>query len=207
MKKIIFTCATLVLLAACNNKDKRDAEMVKARQATIDSVNMANRQQRIMDSISRAAAVTTPEAIVIEEANNPIPVTPPPTKKHTTPRKSETPSNPPPASPGKQPETAKTDTTVPATQPAPAPVDNTTVATTEEKKKKGLNNAAKGAIIGLGTGAAAGAVIGKENRGKGAVIGGVIGAIGGAVGGAVIDKNKAKKEAAKKDTLNKEEKK
>lgn len=43
-------------------------------------------------------------------------------------------------------------------------------------KKKGWSNAAKGAVIGAGTGAVAGAVINKRNRAAGAVVGGVVGA-------------------------------
>lgn len=69
----------------------------------------------------------------------------------------------------------------------------------EEKKKKGMNNTTKGAIIGGGAGAVTGAVTGaviSKDKGKGAVIGGVIGAATGAGVGAVtgkqIDKKKAK---------------
>jgi len=42
-------------------------------------------------------------------------------------------------------------------------------------KKKGMSKAAKGTIIGTVGGAAAGAIISKNNRGLGAVIGGVVG--------------------------------
>lgn len=65
--------------------------------------------------------------------------------------------------------------------------------TAPEKKKKGWSGAAKGAVIGAGTGAVAGAVIDKKH-GEGAVVGGLIGAGVGAATGAVIDsKNKKKK--------------
>ena len=60
------------------------------------------------------------------------------------------------------------------------------VAQTSEKK--GWSKAAKGAVIGGVTGAAAGAVINKKNRAVGAVIGGVIGAGGGYVLGRGMDK-------------------
>jgi len=56
------------------------------------------------------------------------------------------------------------------------------------KKKKGWSNTAKGAAIGAGTGAVAGAIIDHKNRGAGAVIGGLVGAGVGAGTGAVIDK-------------------
>lgn len=48
--------------------------------------------------------------------------------------------------------------------------------TSETEQKKGWSKAAKGAVIGGVTGAAAGAIINKKNRGVGAVIGGVVGA-------------------------------
>lgn len=59
---------------------------------------------------------------------------------------------------------------------------------TASTQKKGVSKAAKGAIIGGVSGAAAGAVIGKN--GKGAIIGGVI----GAAGGYIIGRNKDKKD-------------
>ena len=60
--------------------------------------------------------------------------------------------------------------------------------TAETPEKKGWSKAAKGAVIGGATGAAAGAVINKRNRVVGAVIGGVIGAGGGFVIGRKMDK-------------------
>jgi hypothetical protein len=60
------------------------------------------------------------------------------------------------------------------------------VAQVEEKK--GWSKAAKGAVIGGVTGAAAGAILNKKNRAVGAVIGGVIGAGGGYVLGRGMDK-------------------
>ena len=59
---------------------------------------------------------------------------------------------------------------------------------TTETEKKGWSKTAKGAVIGGVTGAAAGAVINKKNRGVGAVIGGVTGAAAGAVIGKQMDK-------------------
>lgn len=55
-------------------------------------------------------------------------------------------------------------------------------------QKKGWSKTAKGAVIGGVTGAAAGAVINKKNRGVGAVVGGVTGAAAGAVIGNEMDK-------------------
>lgn len=54
-------------------------------------------------------------------------------------------------------------------------------------KKKGWSKAAKGAAIGAGTGAVAGAIISKK-KGVGAVVGGLIGAGGGYIIGRKADK-------------------
>lgn len=67
----------------------------------------------------------------------------------------------------------------------------TTTTTAEEPKKKGWSSTAKGAVIGAGTGAVAGGIIGKNA--KGAVIGGLVGAAAGAGTGAIIDAKKKKK--------------
>lgn len=66
----------------------------------------------------------------------------------------------------------------------------------ETKKKKGWSNTAKGAVIGAGAGAVAGAVIDKKSSAAGAVIGGLAGAGVGAATGAVIDHKKKKKKHA-----------
>lgn len=198
MKKIVLVIAAVACMFSCSNKEKQNAAAQRVKQATIDSINYANAQQRKIDSLEALTRAAATSATLLEmDGPAMTPIGQPkkqPTKKVRT-------ANPAPAV-----TTASSPSVTPSAQSpaststvAAAPGTNTTPAAPE--KKKGLNNAAKGAIIGLGTGAAAGAIIGKENRGKGAVIGGVVGAIGGAVGGAVIDKNKAKKEAAKKDTL------
>ena len=85
-----------------------------------------------------------------------------------------------------QPEVNNNTSTAPqAGNTAPA---STGVGTAEPevKKKTGISDAAKGAVIGGVGGAAAGAVIGRS--GKGAVIGGVIGAAGGYILGRKKDK-------------------
>jgi hypothetical protein len=67
----------------------------------------------------------------------------------------------------------------------------TTTTTPTVTKKKGWSNSAKGAVIGAGTGAAAGAIIGKDKV-KGAIIGGVAGAGGGFIIGKILDKKAEK---------------
>jgi hypothetical protein len=63
--------------------------------------------------------------------------------------------------------------------------EGSTAGTTE--KKEGWSKAAKGTVIGAGTGAVTGAIISKK-KGKGAVIGGLIGAGGGYIIGRKKDK-------------------
>ena len=74
-------------------------------------------------------------------------------------------------------------TVAPADVPVPVP-----------EKKKGWNNATKGAVIGGVGGAIGGAIISKK-KGKGAIIGGVVGAAGGYVLGKVLDNKKARDNA------------
>lgn len=73
----------------------------------------------------------------------------------------------------------------------------TSAATAEERKRKGMSGAAKGALIGAGVGAITGAVVSKEKKGQGAIIGGLAGAGVGAGTGAIIDNEKKKKEEKK----------
>jgi len=200
MKKLILTLATVALLASCANKETQNTSSAQSvKQATIDSIEYANKQQRTIDSLEN---LTKPGATTLDGDNQAmIPLAE--GHKKVAPRKkvpslvhtSQTTNTPSNTSAASQPQ---------VNAPAAATVASAgnTVAATPEKKK-GLNNSAKGAIIGLGTGAAAGAIIGKENRGKGAIIGGVAGAIGGAVGGAILDHRKAKKaaEAARLDSI------
>ena len=76
------------------------------------------------------------------------------------------------------------------------PAASTSTATpAEAPKKKGWSSTAKGAVIGAGVGAAAGAIIDHNNRGAGAVIGGLSGAAVGAGAGAVIDHKKKQEQA------------
>lgn len=74
---------------------------------------------------------------------------------------------------------------------------STTVATTPVKKDKGLSHAAKGTIVGAGTGAITGAILNKDHRGTGAIIGTVIGAGAGYLIGRSTDKKTGRVARAK----------
>jgi len=66
---------------------------------------------------------------------------------------------------------------------------NSTASSGTSTKKKGWSNAAKGTVIGAGSGAILGAVVSK-NKAAGAVLGGLIGAGAGYAVGNEIDKKK-----------------
>jgi uncharacterized membrane protein len=85
-----------------------------------------------------------------------------------------------------QPEAANnTVRTVVVKEPVSAPV---AAAAPAAPRKKGWSKAAKGTVIGAGTGAVAGAIINKRNRGVGAVVGGILGAGAGYGIGRSMDK-------------------
>lgn len=66
-----------------------------------------------------------------------------------------------------------------------------------QEKRTGWSPQAKGAVIGAGTGAAAGAIIHKRNRVVGGVVGGVAGgAVGYGVGKVIDNKQKEREEEA-----------
>ncbi len=62
---------------------------------------------------------------------------------------------------------------------------------------KGLSHAAKGTIVGAGTGAITGAIVNKDNRGAGAIIGSVIGAGAGYLIGRKTDQKTGRVDRAK----------
>lgn len=193
MKKLILAIAVITSMIACTNKEKQNAAIQRVKQAAIDSVAYANKQQRKIDSLEALTRSTEGTAIEGTEGPAMVPLGQSGKKVGAVPRRKIKTQNPAPTVTN-----APTAGNAPVVEAGGGSAGGTTVAADPTapvpEKKKGLNNAAKGAIIGLGTGAAAGAIIGKENRGKGAIIGGVAGAIGGAVGGAVLENAKQRKQ-------------
>lgn len=74
---------------------------------------------------------------------------------------------------------------------------STPVAKALVKKDKGLSHAAKGTLVGAGTGALTGAILNKDHRGTGAIIGTVIGAGAGYLIGRSTDKKTGRVDRAK----------
>jgi outer membrane lipoprotein SlyB len=94
----------------------------------------------------------------------------------------------------KQEKTLGTETEATTAAPAPVVVKevhyvNSAPAQQQPAQKKGWSKAAKGAVIGAGSGAVVGAVVSKK-KGKGALIG----AAAGAAGGYIIGRGKDKKD-------------
>lgn len=143
MKKLLFLFIISVFALACVNKAKmEEAEALRNKQITIDSLNTVVTKQKTIDSMITVNKID--KAGNNEKASGYHAVA------------SETPQEPVPA------------------------------------KRKGWSSAAKGAVIGAGAGAVAGALIDKKH-GEGAIVGGILGAGIGAGTGALIDKGKKKK--------------
>lgn len=62
---------------------------------------------------------------------------------------------------------------------------------------KGWSHAAKGTVVGVGTGAITGAILNKEHRGRGAIIGAIIGAGSGYLIGRSTDKKTGRVDRAR----------
>ncbi len=194
MKKLLIYPVLIISMAACNNNQaEREAEIDMATSAAVDSLNDMNERIRLEDSMENVASATV--------SGSPGTVQPRTAGKKPGKKGGSDPVEAP--SPGNDGNTAGTGTV--AAEPSGNEEHTGTAGTetdepaTEEKKKQGINNTVKGAVIGAGAGAVGGAIINKKNPGKGAIIGGVVGAGAGAVTGVIIDKNKKKKEA--KDTV------
>lgn len=160
MKSILASFAFITILASCGNSNK-EAELMRAQQRTIDSLNAVTAfqaqqldQQEQKEEEKVAAAASTQRNYTSTRS----------TAKRSTASKSYSSNSP---SYG----------TIPtATQPT--------------QQKKGWSNKAKGAVIGGVVGAGAGAIISKNNKWKGGVIGGVLGAGAGYGVGAILDNKK-----------------
>lgn len=161
----------LLAFSACGNSEMREKEAaLAAQQRTIDSMNSAMAQQRVVDSMNAVLAMRdqarTDSLAAAEEAKKEAAVA---ARANSSSRS----------------RTRSYSGTRQSVASAPVAVSNDVQ---EAPRKKGWSAKAKGAVIGAGTGAAAGAIINGRNRAAGAVIGGVLGAAAGTGTGAIIDK-------------------
>lgn len=187
MKKITIILATSTLMFACNETSKKNSQEVaqvqnveQIKKMTIDSMRLQEQvkdtKHAVIDSMNNVAKVEKAKIFSLDSLR-------------TTQKESQI-------------VTKHTHQTLKKANDVVAYKDNsetTTTTTTSTpakvyKKKRRISRTAEGALIGAGVGAISGAIIDKNNRGKGAIIGGVIGAGVGAGTGAILDKKAKKKE-------------
>ncbi len=179
MKRILPFLSIAVVLAACGNNAKTSTESIapvteQTQALKVDTTGLAEFQNWKLQQ--QIAEIETPAQPTVQYA------TAAPVKKA---RKTYRPApkvveQAPPVN------TSTTETSTGSADDVVMNSESTNAA--EAPEKKGWSKAAKGAVIGGASGAAAGAVINKKNRALGAVIGGVIGAGGGYVIGRGMDK-------------------
>lgn len=169
--------AGLFSMTACNRTavNQKDAA-IQAQQHTIDSMNAELAKKKVIDSMNEVARI---QYVIPQQAAPAAPATASAatssrsTSSHRTVRHTKHSSS----------QSNAGSDVVASSAPA---------SQQSETRKRGWSAKAKGAIIGAGAGAAAGAIINKRNRAAGAVIGGVLGAGAGTGAGAVIDKKKGR---------------
>jgi hypothetical protein len=198
MKAIIpiVAFAGLFGMTACNSSALKEKEAaLQAQQHALDVAAMELTKQRVIDSMNEVTRVQ----YVFPQTQDMMPGTQTVTSApkvvhvyHSAPKKRSYSSrirsnNTSSRSAANETETVAqapvstaSTTTVPTTVSQPAPVI--------EQQRKGWSAKAKGAVIGAGTGAAAGAILNGRNRVAGAVIGGILGAGAGTGIGAIIDR-------------------
>ena len=180
MKKFILPLLSVLIFTACSDK-KNDLENTK--QLVLTAPAVANADTMVTNEVA-AEAKPEPTQIINnyyaapKQTNLPKKRVQKPVVVNNTPKPS-------------QPEVIAPVATAPTTNSGNEVATNGNanlpeVAPVEVKKKKGISDAGKGAIIGGVGGAVAGAVIGKN--GKGAAVGAVIGAAGGYILGRKSDK-------------------
>ena len=177
MKNFILPLFFQLVFTACSDK-KENAEELTRQIVLTDTANLnaSNINTDIAAEKAVAVPAPTPKVVYVDRY---VKQAPAPRVRTRTPKAAPV---------QEQPEVNNNTSTAPqAGNTAPAST-STGVGTAEPevKKKTGISDAAKGAVIGGVCGAAAGAVIGRS--GKGAVIGGVIGAAGGYILGRKKDK-------------------
>ncbi len=184
----MLTLAALTIFASCSTGPSDKETALQASQRTIDSLKLEMVRQQVIDSMNELNRMqfSIPQVITVAEAPKAVKKTV--TKKKATARKSTSSNNSGAGSVSSGSSSGGGIAQAPApVYEAPAPVYETPAPAPVEEKK-GWSAKAKGAVIGAGAGAAAGAIINKRNRGVGAAIGGVLGAGAGTGIGAIIDK-------------------
>lgn len=199
MKKILSIFAITAVFAACNNNPKTGTDtatsVTKADTATANHSAFADTAREVQlsgvsDTIVSANGNTyvklDPKAPKAAPAKS-TPVI----KEKTTVRHTSTHTKSSGSAGSSTAHTSRSDSSSTVSNGTPGTSGSrgtdTATTTTTTSKKKGWSKAAKGAVIGAGSGAAVGAIISKK-KGKGAIIGGIIGGAGGYLFGKSKDK-------------------
>ncbi len=168
---MIMSAACLML--ACGDNSKK--EIQEAKIMAIDSMKMQaqikDAKQEVIDSMKAEAKIETAKQFTrdsLKDSKKP--------KLYSEKRISKS-----------SPESYVSTSSNSEVGSTPPPVSTST------KRKRRISRPVEGALIGAGVGAISGAIIDKNNRGRGAVVGGVIGAGVGAGAGVIIDNKQKKK--------------
>jgi hypothetical protein len=170
MKKILSIFTVVVIFTACKSKTNSQLSNSK-NMVMVDTTGLS--KSNVLTDVGNNKYVINDKAVTKPAASKPVASSPKQTS-NTTVNNSGSGSG---GGSGSNTSTAN----------APAPV----------KRDKGWSDAAKGTAIGAGSGAVIGAVVAKNDRGKGAVIGSVIGAGAGYIIGRHRDKKSGRVARAK----------
>lgn len=190
MKKILSIFAVTAVFAACNNNPKTTPDTAAAAPsadtATLNHNAFTDKAQEVqLNGVSDTIVGNDGNAYVKVKPKE-AEIAPVPVEKSTV-RHRTTTHTKRASLPARTAGTPKSESSTVSNGTSGSGTETTTTTTTTETKKKGWSKAAKGAVIGAGTGAAAGAILSKK-KGTGAIIGGVIGGAGGYIIGRSKDK-------------------
>ncbi len=177
MKKalLFLSIFSIILMVSCTSKTAE-----KVQQPIADTTGLSAFQEwKYQHELKEASAYMQEQNTVVAQ---PAPVV----KKKPAVKK------PKPVVTTPAPEQTEEDNSTVNETPAQDESGSMNTETTNEAKKKGISNTAKGTVIGAVSGAVLGAVINKKNRVVGGILGGVL---GGGVGfgiGKKIDKNQGR---------------
>lgn len=192
MKKIVFVFAIIAVFMGCQSNPKigtdtattstksdtatlnHNAFTDKAREVQLNGVNDTIVSSDGNTYVKLKPKEAEPATVKVAEINNK------PKAQHSSSRARRA------SSVGSGAGTSKSENSTVSNGTGSGRID-TAATPTPVTKKKGWSKAAKGAVIGAGSGAAAGAILTKK-KGKGAIIGGIIGATGGYIIGRGKDK-------------------
>jgi hypothetical protein len=161
MKKILSIFTIAVIFTACKSKTNSDLSSSK-NMVLVDTTGLS--KSNVLTDVGNNKYVINGKAVAQPAETRPVSPNPKQTSNSTV-------NN---AGSGNNSGSGSNN----SNEAAPAPV----------QRDKGWSDAAKGTAIGAGSGAVLGAVVAKNDRGKGAVIGSVIGAGAGYIIGRHRDK-------------------